>query len=251
MKLSFIICAYNEVETISTILERVHAVDLGSWEKEVIVVDNCSTDGTRDILEQVNTPDTRIIYQPQNMGKGTSIRTAIEHLSGDYAVIQDADLEYNPADIPKLLELAEQGEVAIFGSRTLEGQSNYKYYHAYLGVRVITTIMNLLFGGKLTDAATATKMVQSDVLKQLHLIGTGFDLDFELPNKLLMAGYHIAEVPVSYSPRTYEEGKKITTRDGFYALYIMLRDRFGFSPIWKSGMEEDKHTNNFQSEHPK
>lgn len=238
MKLSIIICAYNEAETILTILERVHAVDLGEWAKEIIVVDNCSTDGTRELLRDVETSNTRIIYQPQNMGKGTSIRTAIEHLSGDYAVIQDADLEYDPADIPKLLKKAEEGEVAIFGSRTLQGQSNYKYYHAYLGVRVITTFMNILFGGKLTDSATATKMVRADILKRMHLIGKGFDLDFELPDKLLMAGYNIAEVPVSYSPRTYEEGKKITTQDGLYAIYIMLRDRLGFSPIWKDQVKK-------------
>lgn len=234
MKLSIIICAYNEAETILTILDKVQAVDLGHWDKEVIVVDNCSTDGTREMLKEVTAPNTRIIYQPVNMGKGTSIRTAIDHLSGDYAVIQDADLEYDPEDIPKLLKkVDDEGAVAVFGSRTSGGQSNYEYYHAYLGVRIITTIMNVLFGGKLTDAATATKMVRSDILKRLNLVGKSFDLDFELPDKLLLAGYEIAEVPVSYSPRTYEEGKKITTRDGFHALLIMLRDRFGLSPVWK------------------
>jgi dolichol-phosphate mannosyltransferase len=233
MKLSVIVCAYNERETILTVLERVQAVHIDGWEKETIVVDNCSTDGTRELLQSVDHPHTRIIYQPRNMGKGTSIRTAIEHLTGDYAVIQDADLEYDPEDHRKLIAEAEKGAVAVFGSRTLGGQAIYEYAHAYVGVRVITATMNLLFGGKLTDAATATKMIRSDILRALNLVGSGFDLDFELPDKLLLAGFEIAEVQVSYNPRTYAEGKKITAKDGFYAFLIMLRDRLGLSPVWK------------------
>jgi dolichol-phosphate mannosyltransferase len=233
MKLSVIICAYNERDTILTVLERVQAVTIDGWEKEIIVVDNCSTDGTRELLQTVNYPNTRIIYQPRNMGKGTSIRTAIEHLTGDYAVIQDADLEYDPQDHRLLVAEAEKGAVAVFGSRTLGGRAIYKYAHAYAGVRAVTAVMNLLFGGHLTDAATATKMVRSDVLKALNLVGSGFDLDFELPDKLLLAGIPIVEVPISYRPRTYEEGKKITIKDGLQAFLIMLRDRLGLSPVWK------------------
>src|SRR5687767_12121036 len=135
MKLSIIICAYNEKDTILQVLQRVHEVDLGAWEKEIVVVDNCSTDGTRELLRTVTHPHTKIIYQPHNMGKGTSIRTAIEHLTGDYAVVQDADLEYDPHDICLLLEQAAKGELAVFGSRTLGGQTNYEYAHAYWGVR--------------------------------------------------------------------------------------------------------------------
>ncbi|NDJ36957.1 MAG: glycosyltransferase family 2 protein [Chloroflexi bacterium] len=231
--LSIIICAYNEAETIRNVIDRVHAVDLGGWQREVIVVDNCSTDGTREILQQVDLPHTTIVYQPRNMGKGTSIRTAIEHLTGNYAVIQDADLEYDPQDIRLLLERAEEGALAVFGSRTLGGQAVYKYAHAYWGVRLITTVMNLLFGGNLTDAATATKMVRSDVLKSLNLVGRSFDLDFELPDKLLLAGIDIEEVPISYNPRTYAEGKKIKPRDGLEAFRVMLRDRLGLSRVWK------------------
>jgi dolichol-phosphate mannosyltransferase len=233
MKLSIIICAYNEKDSILTVLDRVNAVDFGSWEKEILVVDNCSTDGTREILQELNLPHTRVIYQPQNMGKGNSIRTAIQHLSGDYAVIQDADLEYDPQDLRLLVHEAEKGKVAIFGSRTLGGRAVYKYARAYWGVRLITGMMNLLFGGRLTDAATATKMVRSDVLKALNLVGNGFDLDFELPDKLLIAGVDIAEVPISYNPRSYEEGKKIKASDGLKAFGIMLRDRLGFSRVWK------------------
>jgi dolichol-phosphate mannosyltransferase len=233
MKLSIIVCAYNEKDSILTVLDRLNAVDFDDWEKEIVIVDNCSTDGTREILQQVQLPHTRIIYQPQNMGKGNSIRTAIQHLTGDYAVIQDADLEYDPQDLRLLVREAANGKIAVFGSRTLGGRAVYKYARAYWGVRLITGMMNLLFGGHLTDAATATKMVRSDVLKALNLVGNGFDLDFELPDKLMIAGINIAEVPISYSPRSYEEGKKIKASDGLKAFGIMLRDRLGFSRVWK------------------
>lgn len=233
MKVSIIICAYNEKDTILDVLKRVHSVDLGPWDREIVVIDNCSTDGTREMLQTVTLPDTRVIYQPRNMGKGTSIRTAIEHITGDYAVIQDADLEYDPQDIRLLLQKVADGAVAVFGSRTLGGRAIYEYAHAYWGVKTITAVMNFLFGGKLTDAATATKLVRMDVLKELNLIGSGFDLDFELPDKLLLAGIEIVEVPISYRPRSYEEGKKITVWDGLNAFKIMLRDRLGLSRVWK------------------
>ena len=234
-KLSIIICAYNEHDTILTVLEQVRAVAFDGWAKEIIVVDNYSTDGTRELLQAIDYPDTRIIYQPQNMGKGTSIRTAVEHLTGTYAVIHDADLEYDPQDIGELVRKAEGGALAVFGSRTLGGHARYEYRHAYMGVRAITLVMNLLFGGNLTDAATAMKMVRADVFKALNLIGTGFDLDFELPDKLLLGGVQIVEVPINYSPRTYAEGKKITVWDGLRAFLVMLRDRLGLSPVWKQG----------------
>lgn len=235
MRLSVIVCAYNERDTILQVLADIRAVELGGWEREIIVVDNCSTDGTRELLQTIDQPDIRIIYQPYNMGKGSSIRTAIQYVTGDYALIHDADLEYDPRDHPKFIEAAENGAIAVFGSRTLGGQRIYKYPHAYAGVRMITAMMNLFFGGRLTDAATANKMVRADVLKALNLIGSGFDLDFELPDKLLLAGIDIVEIPIHYSPRTYEEGKKIKVQDGLYAFLIMLRDRLRLSRIWKKG----------------
>jgi dolichol-phosphate mannosyltransferase len=237
MKLSVIICAYNERETILQVLEHVHTVHIDGWEKEVIIVDNCSTDGTRELLREVNLPHTHIIYQPRNMGKGTSIRTAIDYLTGDYAVIQDADLEYSPGDHRLLVAEAERGAAAVFGSRTLGGHASYEYAYAYWGVRLLTAVTNILFGGHLTDVATATKMVRADILKSLNLVGNGFDLDFELPSKLLLAGFDIVEVPISYRPRTYEEGKKIRMRDGLEALLVMLRDRLRLSRVWKPGVK--------------
>lgn len=228
MKLSIIICAYNEAETILPILERVHQVALlPGWEREVIVVDNASTDGTQDMLRSITYDDTDVVFQPRNMGKGTSIRTAIPRCTGDYAFIQDADLEYDPHDYPRFLERVMQDQpAAIFGSRTLGGRAIYEYAANYWGVRFLTVITNLLYGGHLTDVATASKMVRTDVLKRLKLFGCNFDLDFELPNKLLRAGYEIVEVPITYAPRTIEEGKKIRAHDGLDALRVILRDRF-------------------------
>jgi dolichol-phosphate mannosyltransferase len=227
MKLSLIICVYNEKDSILPVLERVHQAPLRpGWDREVIVVDNASTDDTQDLLRNIGYDDTRVVFQPRNLGKGTSIRTAIPLCTGDYAFIQDADFEYDPNDYPLFLERAEVDRpAAIFGSRTLGGRAIYKYAANYWGVRFLTGITNLLYGGHLTDVATASKMVRTDILKRLKLTGSSFDLDFELPDKLLRAGYEIVEVPIHYTPRTIEEGKKIRPKDGLDALRVILRDR--------------------------
>ncbi len=227
MKLSIVTCAYNERDTILTVLERVLAVDLGpGWEKEIIVVDNFSTDGTRELLQGLDVPGVQVIFHPRNLGKGTSVRTAITHCTGDYAIIQDADLEYDPAEYPLFLaRVVNEHPAAIYGSRTLGGRAVYKYVANYLGVRFLTWLTNLLYGAHLTDVATAAKMVRVDVLKSLNLTESGFDLDFELTDKILRAGYEIVEVPVTYHPRTIAEGKKIRPWDGLWALKVIIRDR--------------------------
>ncbi len=234
-KLSVIICCYNERATVNEVIRKTRAVDLGpDWEREIIVVDNHSTDGTREILQQVDDPEITIVLKDRNMGKGMSIRTGIELMTGDYMLIQDADSEYDPSEHPIFCQIADEtGVGAVFGSRVLGGDVQYKYARAYLGVRFLTALTNLLFDGQLTDVATATKMVRSDLAKSLNLTCTGFDLDFELPDKILLSGNEIIEVPINYDPRTYEEGKKIKARDGLKALVIMLRDRLGLSLIWK------------------
>ena len=227
MKLSVLVCAYNERETILEVLDRVQAVDLGPrWEKEIIVVDNCSTDGTRELLQDLDLPNGEVVFHPRNLGKGTSVRTAIAHATGDYAIIQDADLEYEPAEYSLFLErVARDHPVAIYGSRTLGGRAVYKYVANYLGVRFLTGLTNVLYGARLTDVATAAKMVRMDVLKSLNLTGTGFDLDFELTDKILRAGHEIVDVPVTYRPRSVAEGKKIRPWDGLWALRVIIRDR--------------------------
>ena len=236
-KLSVIICCYNERATIRDIIDRTSAVALGpGWTREIIVVDNFSTDGTREILQQIDDPQVRVIFHERNMGKGMSIRTGIANMTGDYMIIQDADAEYDPAEHARFCRMADEtGAAVIFGSRVLGGHVKYKYAHAYLGVRVLTMMTNLLFGGNLTDVATATKMVRGDVIKSLNLTTTDFNLDFELPDKILLSGHKIIEIPISYNPRTYAEGKKIKARDGLRAMMTMLRDRLGVTPVLKSG----------------
>jgi len=227
MKLSIIMCVYNERETLPTVLGKVQSVDLGSeWEKEIIIVDNFSTDGTRELLKTLDAPNLQIYYHPQNMGKGTSVRTAIAHCSGDYALIQDADLEYDPAEYPLFLDVVQREHpAAVYGSRTLGGRAVYEYVANYLGVKFLTELTNLLYGAHLTDVATAAKMVRGDVLHALNLNGSGFDLDFELTDKILRAGHEIVEIPITYRPRTVAEGKKIRAWDGIWALRIIIRDR--------------------------
>lgn len=224
MKLTVVISVYNERDTIMTVLRKVQEVAL---DKEIIVVDNCSTDGTRELLRQVDS-DVRVIYQPRNMGKGYSIRTAIPYSTGDYLIIQDADLEYDPQDYYRAVEVAlADGCDAVYGSRVIGGRKTL-YLRNYFGVRFLTGITNLLYRARLTDVATAFKMVKTGVLKQLSLTSNGFDLDFELTNKLCKGGWRITEIPITYRPRSFEEGKKIRAKDGLRALYVIVRD-------WMSG----------------
>jgi glycosyltransferase involved in cell wall biosynthesis len=234
-KLSVIICCYNEQATIADVIAATKAVELGpNWDREILVIDNFSNDGTREIVQQLNDPEIKTFFHKQNMGKGMSIRTGIANMTGDYMIIQDADSEYDPAEHVLFCEKAdEMNAAAIFGSRVLGGDVQYEYAHAYLGVRFLTAVTNFLFGGNLTDVATATKMVRADVVQKLNLTTTDFNLDFELPDKILLSGHEIIEIPISYDPRTYAEGKKITSLDGLRALWTMIKDRLGFTPVLK------------------
>jgi glycosyltransferase involved in cell wall biosynthesis len=245
-KLSVIICCYNERTTIADVIAGTKAVDLGAgWDREILVIDNNSTDGTKEVLQKIRDPEIDIHYHERNKGKGMSIRTGIAHMTGDYMIIQDADAEYDPAEHVRFCQKADETNAdAIFGSRILGGDVKYEYAHAYLGVRFLTAVTNFLFGGHLTDVATATKMVRADVVQKLNLTTTDFNLDFELPDKILLSGHDIIEIPISYDPRTYAEGKKITSRDGFRALFTMLRDRLGITPVLKSEYRADPAGNN-------
>jgi dolichol-phosphate mannosyltransferase len=229
MKLSIITCVYNERKTIAEAIDQAYAVDLGpSWEKEIVIVDNFSTDGTREFLQSIDLPGVRTVFHPRNLGKGASIRTGISEAAGDYFVIFDADLEYEAADIPSMVAAIVPGEtVAVFGSRTMGGRRIYKYAKNYWGVRFLTEAANLLYGSRMTDIATGLKLVRLDVVRSMTLDSSGFDLDFELPCKLLKHGHKIAEVPAAYHPRTFAEGKKINAfRDGFRSLWAILKARF-------------------------
>lgn len=226
--LSIIICVYNEAASALIVIDKVRAVQLSDgWLKEIIVVDNCSTDGTREQLQGLTHSEVRVIYHPRNMGKGASVRTGFHEATGEYGVIQDADFEYDPNELALFTAKASATKaVAVFGSRTTGGRHIYKYAQNYWGVRFLTGMTNLLFGGHLGDVAVATKMVKIEVFHALNLQGSAFDLDFELPCALLKHKYSIAEVPISYQPRTIEEGKKIRWTDGLHALWVILKMRF-------------------------
>jgi dolichol-phosphate mannosyltransferase len=233
MKLSIIICARNERQTILNAIHQTHAADLGpGWEKEIIVVDNFSTDGTRELLQSVDLPGVRVIYHPRDLGKSASVLTGIREATGDYFAIFDSDLEYEAADLPRMVaEIIPGNTVAVFGSRTLGGRKIYKYAINFWGVRFLTFIANRFFGGRLTDIAVGTKLVRLDVARSLDLSDRDFDLDYELPCKLLKRGYKIQEVPVAYHPRTAAQGKKLVGWKAYYTglrwLWIILKTRLG------------------------
>lgn len=231
MKLSIIICVFNECDTIMHVLRRVQLADLGAnWQKEIIVVDNCSKDGTRELLRDYHAENVRVIMQPENRGKGHSVRTAIPLCSGDFTITQDADLEYHPRQYVVLLARALADDLdVVYGSRVLGGKRYHYYAVNYWAVRTLTWLTNRLFGANFTDVATNYKLVRTQLLQSLHLACSGFDLDFEISNQLALATDRIAEVPIDFEPRTYEQGKKIGWRDGLRAFRVIILDRIARS----------------------
>ncbi len=224
VKLSIIIPVYNEIGTLAEVLARVAALDV---EKELIVVDNVSTDGTREYVQSLaSQPGYRVILQTVNLGKGNSVRTGIAAATGEYLVVQDADLEYEPEEILDLLKVAEAGADAVFGSRLLQDPPPVPWHHA-LGRDLLNLLFRLLYGAKITDVATCYKLLRTTVAQGLRLESLGFDLDYEIACRLRRAGVPIVEVPISYHPRTIAEGKKLRWTDGIQALRALLRFRFG------------------------
>ncbi|MBS3785047.1 MAG: glycosyltransferase family 2 protein, partial [Anaerolineae bacterium] len=181
--LTIIICAYNERRTILDAIQQTHSVDLGpEWDKEIIVVDNFSTDGTRELLQSVHLPKVRVVYHERNKGKSASILTGIREARGDYFAIFDADLEYEADDLAQMAAAINPGNtVAVFGSRTLGGRKIYEYAENYWGVKLLTWLANHFFAGELTDIAVGLKMARLDVVRSLDLSAQDFDFDFELP----------------------------------------------------------------------
>lgn len=222
-KLSLIIPVYNELDTIQAVLDQVCALDV---DKELLVIDNVSTDGTRELLQEL-APDygLRVMLQEVNLGKGNSVRTGIRAAQGEFLVIQDADLEYEPAELLDLLALAEERYDAVFGSRLLRDPPRVAWHHA-LGRDFLNLAFNLLYDAQLTDVATCYKLLRTSVAQSLRLKSTGFDLDYELACRLRRAGVQIAELPISYHPRSIEQGKKLRWTDGLHALAALLRFRF-------------------------
>lgn len=224
-KLSIIIPVYNEEKTVGEILSRVDSVRLTEYRKEVIVVDDGSTDGTAGILDSWG-KKFRIIHKEQNEGKGSAVSMGISASSGDIILIQDADLEYSPDDYPVLLKPFENGHVnVVYGSRFLGSHLSTMFIYAQ-GNKFVTMITNILFNTNITDMETGFKVFRKNVLTGITIRAKRFDVEPELTVKVLKRGFQIYEVPISYFGRQFSEGKKLTWKDGVVALWTLIKYRF-------------------------
>lgn len=223
MKLSIIIPIYNEEKLLPEVLKRVRALEL---DKELILVDDCSHDGTRDILaEEEKHPDTKVLYHERNIGKGGAIRTGLEHFTGDIVIIQDADLEYRPEEIPGIIKYIENGEEEIvYGSRFMGSVKGMRLPNRVANW-LLPQIVKILYGQKLTDEATAYKAFRAHIIREVDLECTGFEFCPEITAKVIRKGYKIKEVPITFVARTFCEGKKIGWRDFIIAVKTLWKYR--------------------------
>ncbi|MDZ7935968.1 MAG: glycosyltransferase family 2 protein [Emticicia sp.] len=224
MLLSVLIPAYNEINNIQNILEKIGEVNIPM---EIIVVDDGSTDGTRELLTTLKSDKIKVVFHEKNQGKGGAIKTAIEHSKGDIIIIQDADLEYDPQDYYKLIPVIESGKTkVVYGSRFLNKQNKHSYFSFFLGGQVVTWITNILYLQNLTDEPTCYKVFDAKLLKSIKLNCTGFEFCPEVTAKIAKLGYKIPEVAISYYPRSISEGKKINWKDGVEAIWVLFKYRF-------------------------
>ena len=226
MKLTIIMPVYNERNTVKEILRRVRAVDLGEIAKEIIVVDDASTDGSADILKMEADSTIKVLHHAKNMGKGAAIRTGLEHMTGDFMVIQDADLEYDPEDYRALLApmLKKKAEV-VYGSRFTGEHRDMLFWHM-LGNKLLSLTTNVLYNTTISDMETCYKMFWRGALEGITIKSNGFNFEPEITAKILKKKIRVYEVPISYAGREYSEGKKITWKDGLLAFWTLIKYSF-------------------------
>lgn len=225
MRLSVIIPCYNERATVKEIVRQVLATNLAH---EIIIVDDGSTDGSRDVLAHLSGHEAvHVVLHEHNQGKGAAVRTGLQHATGEVMLVQDADLEYDPRDYPALLRPIEEGKArAVYGSRFLGGPRRTMFFWHMVGNRFLTLVTNVLYDTILSDMETCYKMFTADVAANLDLKSPGWGFDPEITAKILRQGIRIYEVPISYAGREFEEGKKIAWRDGLTVLWTLLKFRF-------------------------
>jgi len=227
MRLSIVMPVFNERTTLPAVLEKVAKVP---FDKELVIVDDGSTDGTREYLQemaQAPGEGIRVFFHDRNRGKGAALRTGFSEVQGDLVIIQDADLEYDPKDYPDLLDPILDGRAdVVYGSRFLGGPHRVLFFWHYVGNKLLTLISNMLTNLNLSDMETCYKVFRSEVIKNLTFSSDGFDIEAEITVKIAKAGYRVYETPISYSGRDYSEGKKITWKDAFPTLLALIKYRF-------------------------
>ena len=225
-KLSIIIPVFNEEATLEKILKRVSQAPVLGYQKEIIVINDGSTDKTNEILNNLEKKLNLIVLKhKRNYGKGKALQTGFKKISGQAVIVQDADLEYNPQDYRKLLDVFEKTGLTVYGSRNIN-PTRKGYFHFVLGVWFLTKVNNLLFGSHLTDLYTGYKLFPTNLIKSISLSSQGFEVEAEITAKILKKGNKIKETTISYKPRKFNEGKKIKPRDGLRGLWTILKYRF-------------------------
>lgn len=227
MTLSIIIPVYNEIGTIKQILEKIKKAQLNNIQKEIIIIDDGSTDGTKEFLYGLNDSTCHILYHKKNSGKGAAIKTGLQNADGEYVIIQDADLEYDPNDYNVLLKYAlTHNAPVVYGSRLLNKNNKRGAFMFFCGGQFVTLITNILYNTKLTDEPTCYKLFKRELILNLVLTAQKFNFCAEVTAKIAKKGIKIPEVPINYYPRTVKEGKKISWKDGISTLYTLLKYKF-------------------------